>query len=184
MRSTIFAIVFALTATVSDAQGTFQFHATLTGANQLPPNSSATVAEALFTLNGATLGGDFWLLFQREYFAPLASSLEGPSMGTTRGTRIYEFFGPVTFMPYEGTGGGDNFWGAVELSPNQVAQLWYGQLYVNMTSAIYPEGHIRGPLLPIPEPSVWCLLLCGGAALIRSEPRHTRPPQASTRTVA
>jgi hypothetical protein len=39
----------------AQAQGTLQFSATLTGADEVPPNNDPTVATGTFTLNGNVL---------------------------------------------------------------------------------------------------------------------------------
>lgn len=138
----------------SFAQGSTEFKASLSGALQLPPNGSHAYGHATFTLTGATLIGDVWLPQQYWSFTPISAMIEGPANAGGRGETIALGAGLVYIPGYEGAGGGYTFSLGGTLTQAQLDQLWSNQLYVNMTSAAFPEGEIRGPILQVPEPDV------------------------------
>jgi hypothetical protein len=51
--------------------------------------------------------------------------------------------------------------GETTLTQAQEAQLFAGNFYINISSAKYPTGEIRGQLAVVPEPGTWALLLAG-----------------------
>ncbi len=53
---------------------------------------------------------------------------------------------------------------AQPLTPQAVADLKAGLLYVNIHSSLYPAGEIRGQI--VPEPSALLVLATGGAGLL------------------
>jgi hypothetical protein len=51
------------------------------------------------------------------------------------------------------------------LDATMLSDLRAGLWYVEITSAAYPNGEIRGQIVPVPEPSVFALLCLSGLAL-------------------
>jgi hypothetical protein len=54
------------------------------------------------------------------------------------------------------------------ITPQQLAWLTAGYLYIDITTATYPNGEIRGQILPVlvPEPGSLALLSLGVGALV------------------
>lgn len=150
------ALVFA-SASFSQAQ-MLHFHADLTG-QQAGTSSQATgFADAVLDLSTNVLA--------------FTTTWTGLGSLTTNG-HIHRgavgISGPVT-VPFPGLPLGATFGtytNSFTLTPTLVSELLGGLDYVNIHSAVFPAGEIRGQLLPsitaVPEPSTYAL---AGAALL------------------
>lgn len=58
------------------------------------------------------------------------------------------------------------FSGAVNLTEAQESVLFAGNYYINVHSAKFPSGEIRGQLSVVPEPGTWALMGIGIGALL------------------
>jgi hypothetical protein len=154
---TILAIFGGLT--LSQAQS---YVAELAGNQEVPPNSSPGYGDADFTLSGTTLSvdagtGAYQDLLGNSSTVRIADSPTGPS---GNGTTIF-----TLSLTSPGTTSG-TFTGSGTLSAQQITDLNAGDLYVNLTSTVYPSGEIRGELELVPEPSTLALLGAGALALL------------------
>ena len=111
-----------------------------------------TVASTL-TLNNITYSG----LSANSTFAHIHGS------DTTLGGTSGAFNGTVPLV--DGTGG-------FSLA-QQISQLEGGLWYINIHSANFGGGEIRGQILPVPEPSTLALLGLGAGALVWRLRRRT-----------
>ena len=73
------------------------------------------------------------------------AGLYGPAHPGKEGHLISGNLGWAISPPYIVYGG------AVELTPSQIAQLRAGLLYVNIKSAQFPDGEVRGQIIPEEE---------------------------------
>jgi hypothetical protein len=169
-KALILFALLACTLTVQ-AQGTIQFTATVTGTNEVPPNSDPTVFTGLFSLTGNSLS--FLLNVPAWTFNSVSASINGPALPGGTGPIIFDLGGPifhggnsqggapvyVFFSPFEGVFGAGPF----TLSSTQVNDLESGHWYVNVTSETMPLGQLRGQILTqVPEPTTSSILGLGG----------------------
>lgn len=137
-------LTLALLACVlgAQAQSTLQFHATLTGAQVVPPNSDSTIGR-----------GDFWLTdnmlsFQVDVplitFITTGATIKGPALPGDESPLIFDLGGAFVTpgssqgdppgyrfeSPFDGTFGAGPF----TLTSDQISQLQAGLWYVETTS--------------------------------------------------
>lgn len=166
----------------TQAQGTLQFRATLTGSQVVPPNSDPTVAI-----------GDFWLIddvlhFRVDVplvtFTSMSAAIHGPALPGSVAPVIFDLGGAEVipgssqgeppahryFSPFDGTFGAGPF----TLSPQQITELESGLWYVEVTSFTMPEGQLRGQILLVPEPSSFALVGLGGVLMMLGWRRNAK----------
>jgi len=161
----------------AQAQGTIQFRAILTGSNEVPPNSDPTVGTGTFWLDGNML--NYLVAVPAVTFISVSAYIQGPALAGANAPVIFDLGGPVF---HRGSSFGDpHFYsfgspasppfgaGPFTLTDAQIDELEGGLWYVNVTSAMLPNGQLRGQMLPVPEPSTLPLLVVGvaGLALLR-----------------
>jgi hypothetical protein len=154
----------------AQAQGTFQFIANLSGANEVPPNNDPTIFTGQFSLTGNSLS--FLLNVPAWTFNSLSASIHGPALPGEIGPLIFDLGGPifqggsdhggtpvyVFFSPFNGLFGAGPF----TLSSTQINDLESGRWYVDVTSETMPGGQLRGQITPVPEPTGLVLFALGG----------------------
>lgn len=118
------------------------FHATMTGAQEVPPAATAGTgqAEVRYTAGRDYVPGTLrWRVTYSGLTGPVvAGHIHGPAApGQNAGVLI-----PFTNV------GTSPITGEARLTAEQLAQLNAGQLYVNLHTQRYPGGEIRGQLLP------------------------------------
>lgn len=171
MKRSLISIALFACALTAQAQGTLQFYATLTGANEVPPNNDPTIATGTFSLSGSSLS--FYLDVPAVTFIAQTASIQGPALPGDNGPIVFDLGGPVFqggspefgippsyvfFSPYTPPFGAGPF----TLTDSQIDELRSGLWYVNVTSSDFPDGQLRGQILEVPEPSVAALGgLCG-----------------------
>ncbi len=154
----ILIVVIALfaCALTAQAQSTFQFQATLTGANEVPPNSDPTVAIGTFSLTENSLS--FFVNVPAVYFLSANAYIQGPTSPWSNGPVLFDLGGPVFqggspdfgvppayifFSPFNGTFGAGPF----ALTQQQLQDLESGLYYANVTSYASTKGQVRGQIL-------------------------------------
>jgi len=116
------------------------FRASLNGSNEVPPTQSRGNGyfEAVYRPSTKIL----------EYRLNLVG-LSGPiTMGYLHGPAApdqnAEKVVPINIPIYDST-----IWDGVTLTPQQAAEVMAGRWYVNVTTLQYPDGEIRGQILPL-----------------------------------
>jgi hypothetical protein len=149
------------------------FTANLIGANEMPPNRSANSGMGMFTLESFV--GNFLLTYHIELdgsFHPTEAGIFGPPLREGRPPILITNFGmaqivfsspppPLGPVPFFSARASLNspaivlpppshivYDGQISLSSNQVVQLQRGQLYVNLESARFRQGELRGQIWP------------------------------------
>lgn len=114
------------------------FRAELSGHQVVPRSDSAAQGQLVAILNRKT-GLFRWKLSYEGMSGPVRGArFHGPAMeGEVANPRVMLGRGNVS-SPSEGS---------ATLTPSQRADLLMGQWYVNLTTARYPEGEVRGQLI-------------------------------------
>ena len=135
------------------------YEANLDGLQEVPPNASPA-----FGLGDFTLSGTAFSVTTGTY-----QDLLGGATAVTLNDAAVGFNGPILFVltldtPAAATG---TFSGSGALSAGQIADLNAGNLYVNIRSAVFPSGEIRGQIFTeTPEPATMALMGAGSLALL------------------
>ncbi len=138
----------------------FQFTANLTGAQEVPPNSSAHSAAGNFTLNGSFL--QWTVSLDPSFFEDTGGFVHGPASPGSTAPVLFDLGTRFVFNP---PGGNVVYFGNRTLNGAETSDLLAGLWYANITSAAFPNGEIRGQIVTVPEPSTWTLMIGGGLAL-------------------
>lgn len=137
IATSFFALTLAaLFAGCASMIGTSQAKVTLTGAEEVPPVTTAASGQALFTVERN------WSIAGKVTTTGVSATAAHIHEGR-RGTN-----GPVV-IPLRRTG--DNEWSVppdTRLTDRQFQSYRDGLLYVNVHSAAHPGGEIRGQLTP------------------------------------
>ena len=133
-----------------------QFTVCLRGSNEVPPNTEQTVGKATFTLTGHVL--DFYVAIPAESFVTTGGTINGPALAGSNGPIIFDL---GAFLCHDGGSTGDPPFcesaspgavlvgaGPFRLTDEQLTQLQDALWYVNITSAMHPNGALRGQMLP------------------------------------
>jgi hypothetical protein len=122
-----------------------QFAASLSGANERPPNPSPFRGSGTFTLTGNCLG---YSLKVATNFAWTSIGIFGPAGPHSNSTNLVAALGPLfgVLLPGASQVSCD---GEVPLTDEAVGELKRGTLHVNVATAQYPQGEIRGQILPL-----------------------------------
>jgi hypothetical protein len=128
-----FAIGFAGPALAEETK----YMAMLTAADEVPPTDSAGTGTANLTWNSDTKTLSWSIEFSGLTGAASAAHIHGPAdPGANAGPQV-----PITDLesPSEGT---------ATLSDEQAADLAAGKWYVNFHTEKFPDGEIRGQVVP------------------------------------
>jgi hypothetical protein len=178
-----FVLVSSLALAATSQADLLTFTATMTGAQETPPNASTGLGNAVVQIDTVTLhvfgfvrwtgltGGD-----------PTGSHIHVGVPGTA-GDVIYNYgvAGLVDDGIYKkkvfdmqmvdltkANTGGTGFNGVLQ-TPAQQIQNWFLQnhTYVNVHNSTFPAGELRGQLQAVPEPTSMAALGLGALALLR-----------------
>ncbi len=128
-----------------------EFVAVLSGTNEVPPNASTVVGGASLRL-GTFAGPD---TFGCRIALPCGrwrAGIYGPASEGAVGPRIFDFGPGRCATNRDGTIDANSKWAVLVTRPldtNQIAQLRAGEWYVNVSSDLFPDGEVRGQLLPL-----------------------------------
>ena len=160
MKKLIAAVSAAvvLSAGAAYAQSTFQ--AILSGLNEVPANASpgTGIGTVVLSLDQTQITVDeSW----SGLTAPAtASHIHGPGGAGTNAPVLF----PLSGVPSATSGSIPEQTFAI--NPTQVGYLFSGYLYLNVHTATFPGGEIRGQLVLVPEPSSAALLGLGLAGAL------------------
>jgi hypothetical protein len=155
-RTLPLTVALCACALTAQAQSTFQFQATLLGANEVPPNDDLTLGTTgTFWLTGNSLS--FFMNVPAIYFTPDSAYIQGPALPWSNAPVIFDLGGSVFHggsdfgvppsyafgSPFDGTFGAGPF----TLTPQQISDLERGLWYVNVTSYELTNGQLRGQIL-------------------------------------
>jgi len=148
------------------------YSANLDGFQEVPPNASPGFGDADVTLDTVSgninvTSGNYQDLLGNSSTIRLADAAIG-SNGPT-----------IMTLTLNGGGGVQNgtFIGTATLTAGQITDMQAGNMYLNLTTNVYPSGEIRGQLEAVPEPASLTILAGAGLLAIR------RPTRRSLRSV-
>jgi hypothetical protein len=173
MKSLIAILALASCTLFATAQGTLQFKFSPNGAGAVPPNASSMAAavdgEASLTGSGVFNA----LLGLADYTRVTSVNIVRAFSATDAGTDLYTFTPGGIAIGQDGNPSVRAFNLQTTLTQGEAADLKSGLWYVNVSTTSFPNGEIRGQILPIPEPST--LLLCGlGGAIVLDRLRRMK----------
>ncbi len=172
MKTIFFTFLTLAGIIAAQAQGTFQFTVNLSGANEVPPNSSTATGSGTLSLTGQSLSYNFGGLWT---FNVTTGSINGPASPSSTAPIIFDLGAPSFAVPNPPDPGGYAFAGTINnLNIGQIDDLMAGLWYVNVYSSDDPSGEIRGKITAVPEPSAIGLLGLGGVALLVSMRRKKK----------
>jgi hypothetical protein len=155
MKSLVPLAVLAASTVAQAAVLDFDF--TLSGANETPPNASTATGSGTAMFDDATLN----LTVNGTFSGLIATSTAAHVHDAQPGVPGPIVFG-LTLDPVASTSG--TISGIGGITPEQVTDLLAGNLYVNVHSDAFPDGEIRGQLVPVPEPQSYAVV--AGMALV------------------
>ena len=146
-------LCMVLLCAVSAVSAQTQFTATLTGDQETPPVSTPASGTGLAILNQAEDTLNVTLTFQDLVAPQTVAHIHGPAAPGVPASPVIDLpLGQISAMDFP-------------ITPQEVEWLKAGLLYFNVHSETYPNGEIRGQI--IPEPSTLALLAMGVAVAIR-----------------
>jgi hypothetical protein len=136
MRSIIFAAAFAALAGATAHAETLDFHATLNGASEVPPNMEKGSGTAMATLDTATKAFTYTVTYSGLSGPATAAHFHGPALPGANAGPTIPLANPTS--PIKGT---------ATLTDAQIADLRAGKWYVNVHSMAHPGGELRGQVM-------------------------------------
>ena len=139
LRTVLLATALAATFTSSASAAITQFHANLTGAQEVPPTQSNGTGEVLATVDTTKKELHYTVTWQGLSWPATAAHFHGPAdPGTNAGVVI----------PIDGKDPTSPVTGNAQLTDAQMKDLAAGKMYVNVHTAANPGGEIRGQVVP------------------------------------
>lgn len=166
MKKIISILLLTCSVAFVHAQGTFDFTLSLNGGNEVPPTSSTRTGFGSLTLNGSDL--DYTINFTATLDTPTDVTINGPAGPGSTAPLLFDLGAPSFISPnppqypWFVTGTINN------LTSGQIDDLKGGLWYVNLFSSptTFPNGEIRGQIMPVPEPSTLAMLGTSAVAFL------------------
>jgi len=129
------ALGLALLLTPGQASAALQFQASLSSAQEVPPNASTATGSGSFTLNDAETNLSINVSFSGLSAPQTAAHIHGPAApGVNAGVQFGFPLGSPVITNWA-------------IPAAQVVNLKAGLLYVNVHTTAFPGGEIRGQIL-------------------------------------
>lgn len=130
------------------AQNLLQFTATLNGSTEVPPNASPYVGNVLFWLDGTTL--NFAVGVYLPMPTPTGATINGPAATNEIGSVIFDLGAGFPVVPDSFNNGQNWGWGGgiLNLTREQISQVTAGKWYVTILTTNFPNGELRGQIIP------------------------------------
>lgn len=134
---TLIAVGMSFGALAADA--TMKYTATMTSAEEVPPNASTGKGRAELTLNAATKELTWNVTWEGLTGDAVAAHIHGPAdKGANAGVQVQ--------LGVQGTPPKSPLTGKATLTDAQIADLNAGKFYVNIHTAMNKGGEIRGQI--------------------------------------
>ncbi|MDE2333253.1 MAG: CHRD domain-containing protein [Rhodospirillales bacterium] len=132
-RLALTAFAAGLLFSTSAFAATETFHATLTGAQQVPPVHTSATGSATVTIDTATKKATWTVTYSG--LKPFAAHIHGPApVGKNAGVMVPMKVGPSPMT------------GSATLTAQQIKTIEAGDAYVNLHTAAHKGGELRGQL--------------------------------------
>jgi hypothetical protein len=132
-------------------QGASQFFAGLSGTNEVQHVSRGPIGDAEFNLDGSNLTVSVNVT-DGEY---VAAGIYGPAAVGYDGPLVFDLgYAPVFEADPPCYPSGSSWSSSFSLTPRQLTNLAKGLYYVNITNTAYPDGVLRGQILPAGPPVI------------------------------
>ena len=142
-RTSILAAVFTVGFLSAASAAMLNFHATMDGKAEVPPNASTGSGDALATLDTSSKQLSYTITFFGLSGPATAAHFHGPAApGANAGVAV-AIGGASPTSPVTGS---------VTLTDAQMADLQAGKWYVNVHTAANKGGEIRGQMMPTGGP--------------------------------
>ncbi|PYJ86415.1 MAG: hypothetical protein DME22_05405 [Verrucomicrobia bacterium] len=143
-----------------------------------PADTSAASGSGTLTLDTAantlTFNNIIWSGLESD---STVSHIHGPAAAGVNANPIYFLSAPGTFTTTGAAIRNGTISGTLTLTDppgvgpaysiaNQISDLEGGLWYINIHSSVFPNGEIRGQILPVPEPSILALFGLSASALL------------------
>lgn len=136
VRALAFGLIVCLIGFPAAHAEVLRFTTTLTGAAQVPPSQSRGTGAGEFQYDTSTNQLTFAIVYQDLTGPSIAGHIHGPADAGSNAGVIIPF--GIAASPINGT---------ATLTPDQADALVRGLLYVNIHTATYKDGEIRGQIV-------------------------------------
>jgi hypothetical protein len=136
------ASILALAAGAAQAE-TLRFHAVMSGASELPANTTTGTGESKASLDTVTKVFTYSVSFNDLTGPATAVHFHGPALPAASAP-------PVVTLTHDSPWPADLIKGTATLTNAQIADLKAGKWYVNVHTVAHPEGEIRGQVTLAP----------------------------------
>jgi len=140
LRNALLAAVLAVGFLSSASAATLQYHATLSGKNEVPPTDSTGTGSLTASLDTTTKALSYTLTFDGLSGPATAAHFHGPAVRRANGPVAVPIGGASPVSPVTGT---------ATLTDDQIKDLKSGKWYVNVHTATNKGGEIRGQVLKV-----------------------------------
>lgn len=155
MKRILACILAVMVISTGAVQAQWTFQAFLTGLGETPPNASPGTGIGTVVLNAAQTQITVDESWSGLTAPATASHIHGPGGAGTNAPVLF----PLSGVPAATAGSVPEQ--SFAITPTQVGYLFAGYLYLNVHTATFPGGEIRGQLQLVPEPAAGMLMLLG-----------------------